>query len=301
MTRMPAISLTAVPGRRQATLDLAAEAERRGFAGIYTPSFFSGMDQCIGYAFATKTVPFGTSIAPIYLRSAEEYAQSAAFAHEVSGGRFRFGIGVSHGPMLARMGIKPGKPLEDTRTFVERYRAVQGTGEKPPIILATLRRRMITLAGEIGDGIVFANAARSHMRESLSALPPEKRNDPNFFIGDMIPTVVTEDEEAAKAVHRRTLTNYVRMPNYRNYWKEAGYEQEMTDIETAMAAKDEDGMRRAMPDRWLAETTLFGSASKVRDGVEAWFDAGVRTLIVVPSSAAGNQMKAIEEVFAAFG
>ena len=37
----------------------------------------------------------------------------------------------------------------------------------------------------------------------------------------------------------------------------------------------------------------------MREGVEAWFAAGVRTPILVPSSAAGNQMKAFEELFAA--
>ena len=33
----------------------------------------------------------------------------------------------------------------------------------------------------------------------------------------------------------------------------------------------------------------------------AWRAAGVHTPILVPSSAAGNQLKAIDEVFAAFG
>ena len=36
------------------------------------------------------------------------------------------------------------------------------------------------------------------------------------------------------------------------------------------------------------------------DGLEAWYAAGVRTPIIVPSSASGNQMKAIEELFATF-
>ena len=56
-----------------------------------------------------------------------------------------------------------------------------------------------------------------------------------------------------------------------------------------------------LTDKWLAETTLFGPAAKVRDGIAAWRAAGVHTPIVVPSSAAGNQLKAIDEVFAAFG
>ena len=45
-----------------------------------------------------------------------------------------------------------------------------------------------------------------------------------------------------------------------------------------------------LTDRWLADTTLFGTAEMVRDGVEAWFDAGIKTPIIVPSSASGGQM-----------
>src|SRR3546814_17448488 len=71
----------------------------------------------------------------------------------------------------------------------------------------------------------------------------------------------------------------------------------MADIEAAMANKDEDGMRAAMSDHWLSENTLFGPAAKVREGVEAWLDTGVRPPILVPSSANGNQIKALEELF----
>jgi len=55
-----------------------------------------------------------------------------------------------------------------------------------------------------------------------------------------------------------------------------------------------------MSDRWLADATLFGPAARVREGVAAWRDAGVTTPILVPSSAYGNQLKAVEEIFAAF-
>ena len=56
-----------------------------------------------------------------------------------------------------------------------------------------------------------------------------------------------------------------------------------------------------MTDAWLRDVSLFGSVSEVREGYEAWLEAGVRTPILVPSSAAGNQLKAFEELFAAFG
>ena len=54
------------------------------------------------------------------------------------------------------------------------------------------------------------------------------------------------------------------------------------------------------PDRWLADITLFGSATKVRDGVEAWRAAGIKTPILVPLSADGDQKTALRQVFAAF-
>ena len=297
---MPALSLAAVPGRRNATLELATEIEKRGFTGIYCPSMSDGMALCEALAFATNEIPFGTSIAPIYTRPMLDHAQTTAFIHEVSGGRFSFGIGISHGPSMARMGRSLGKPLTDTRNFIEEYNAVERVGEKPPIVLATLRKKMIALAGEIGAGMVFANAARSHIAESLSALPDAKRNDKNFYIGNMIPTCISDDIEAAKAVNRRTLTSYVQLPNYQNYWREAGYVEEMDAIAAAVEAGEADRIPSLMSDKWLADTTLFGSVSAVRDGVAAWREAGVRTPILVPSSAAGNQMKAFKEMFAAY-
>jgi alkanesulfonate monooxygenase SsuD/methylene tetrahydromethanopterin reductase-like flavin-dependent oxidoreductase (luciferase family) len=297
---LPALSLVAVPGRRQATLDLAREIERRGFAGLYVPSIFGNMAQCTALALATSRIKIATAIAPIYARTAEDFAHGAAYIHEVSGGRFAFGIGVAHGPSHIRMGVTPGKPLGDIRAFVEKMHSYDGIGAFPPIILAALRKRMVALSGEIAEGLIFANASRSHMRESLAVLPAAKRSDPDFLIANMIPTCISDDVEAAKAVNRRTLTRYTMLPNYRNYWKEAGYVEEMTAIETAVAEARQSDILSLMSDRWLADATLFGSASQVRDGVEAWREAGVSTPVIVPSSASGNQLKAVEELFAAY-
>ena len=82
----------------------------------------------------------------------------------------------------------------------------------------------------------------------------------------MIPTCISDDVEAAKAVNRRTLTRYTMLPNYRNYWKEAGYIEEMTAIETAIAAGRQNDIPALMSDRWLADATLFGPASGCATG-----------------------------------
>ena len=297
---MPAISLAAVPGRRKATIELARTLEAKGFSGIYGPSLGDSLALMEALAFATDEIPFGTSVMPMYFRSASDFAQTISFIHEVSNGRFRFGVGVSHAPALKARGITGGKPLGDMRQFVEELRAVPRAGELPPIVLAAMRKKMIGLSEEIAEGMVFANGALSHMKDSLSVLSDKARTGDDFFVGDMIPTCISDDVEAAKAVNRKTLTSYAMLPNYRNYWKEAGYVEEMEGIEKAIAEGDRDAIPHFLTDKWLADTTLFGSASQVRDGIEAWFDAGIKTPIIVPSSANGGQMVAFEELLAIF-
>lgn len=296
---LPALSLAAVPGRRAATVELAKEIEQRGFAGLYCPSFGDGMSLCLALAMATERIEFGTSIANMYTRHVADYAQTASFIHEMSNGRFRFGIGVSHEPALDRLGVNAGRPLADTRAFVEDLRAQKRIGDLPPIVLAAMRDRMCALSTEIGDGMVFANAARSAFAGTLERCPDPGRDD--FFIGGMIPTCISNDREAAAAVNRRTLTGYVALPNYRNYWKDSGYREEMEAIEAALEAGDRDAVPGLMTDAWLSDCTLYGSAAEVREGLEAWYDAGLTTPILVPSSASGGQMKAFEEMFELFG
>lgn len=297
--RMPALSLAAVPGRRQATLELAREIERHGFAGIYGPSLGDNLSLCLSLAHTTRDIPFGTTIKPIYTRHVEDFAQTAAYLHEVSGGRFWFGVGVSHGPVHERLSLQVGKPLDDIRRFVTELRAVERVGELPPIVLAGLRDKMVALAAEIAEGVVWANGALSLMEHSVGVLGKRARED-GFFVGNMIPTVVSEDETAATQRNRRTLVGYAALPNYRNYWKAAGYVEEMEAVERALAAKDPAAVEAALSDRWLSDVTLYGPARKIRDRVEAWFDAGVKTPILVPSSATGRQMEAFQELFAAY-
>ena len=132
------------------------------------------------------------------------------------------------------------------------------------------------------------------MASSLSHLPAALRNDTGFFVGNILPTCIDNDKSAA--VNRRTLTGYVKLPNYQNYWIEAGFEEEMLAIRKAIAAGEDDRIPSLMSDRWLSQVTLYGSAAEVRDGIEAWYATGVNTPIIVPSSTKGGQMVALQEL-----
>jgi alkanesulfonate monooxygenase SsuD/methylene tetrahydromethanopterin reductase-like flavin-dependent oxidoreductase (luciferase family) len=202
--------------------------------------------------------------------------------------------------MHLRLGISVGKPLADTRAFVEKLKSFDGIGALPPIVLAALRKRMVALAAEIAEGVLFANASLSHMSDSLSVVPAAKRADPDFLVGNMLPVCITEDEGAALALHRRRLVRYTLLPNYRNYWKEAGYGEEMRSIEQALAENRRDDIPKYLTDRWVADNTLYGPAAKVRDQLAAWYAAGLNTPVLVPNSVNGGQLTALDEIFAAF-
>lgn len=300
MHRKPAVSLAAMRGKRDAALEVARVLERQGFAGIYCPSFGDNVGLCLALALKTREIPFGTAIANIYTRHPHDYALSATMIHELAPNRFRFGIGVSHGPVLQRLGVQAGEPVHDMERFVGALRAgAERWGPLPPLVLATLRAPMIRLAARVADGAIWANACRSHMPVSLARLG-QRRSEPDFFIGDMIPTCLDSDRAAAATLLRKTLVSYAMLPNYRRYWAEAGYQEEMASIEQAIASRDYDRIPAAMSDTWLRDCTLFGTASDVREGVEAWYAAGVKTPILVPSSTRGGQLEALHEVMAAF-
>ena len=293
--RLPALSVIGTPTKRTTILELAAEADRRGFAGLASPGIHGNLALCGSLAHVTSRIPFWTSIQPIYHCHPAEVAVTAGHLAEVSGGRFRLGLGVSHAPAMDRLGVSTGKPLADMRRYVEGLRAAERpAGALPPIWLATLRDKMLALATEVADGAIWANAAFSHMATQLASIPDDKRT--TFALANMVPTVIDADKDAARAIHRRTLGGYVILPNYRNYWKAAGYEAEMTAIEDALAANDRDRLPQLMTDDWIDDCTISGSAGEVRERLAAWHDAGV-TPIAVMSSTTGGQAHAIGQLF----
>lgn len=294
----PALSVVATPNKRRAILDLAVEAENRGFNGLACPSLGGTMGLCVSLAHVTSRINYWTSIQPIYYSHPVEAANTVAHINEMSNGRFRYGIGVSHGPVTQRLGVETGKPLSDIKNYVAAMRNNERFGgQLPPIYLATLRNKMLELASEISEGAIWANASLSHMATQLSEVPGAVRED--FFLSNMIPTVIDDDVEAARAINRRTLTGYVSLPNYRNYWRAAGYTAEMDAIEEAIEAGNKEAVTGLMTNEWLDDCTISGSSSKVRERLAEWANAGVMPIAVM-SSTSGGQAKAIGELFEAY-
>ncbi len=294
----PAISLVASPTKRHALIDLAKEAERRGFTGIACPSLGAAMALCTSLAHETTTLRFWSSIQPIYYSHPVETANTAAHIHEISNGRFSLGLGVSHGPVVKRLGVATGKPLGDVKEYVSAMRANERfSGSLPPLLLATLRDKMLTLALEIADGAVWANASLRDIDRQVASVRATGRTD--FFLANMIPTVIADDPEEARMVNRKTMLGYVSLPNYRNYWRDAGFGDQMDAIEAAQQSGEKAHVLAAMSEDWLDDCTISGNARIVRERLLQWQHRGVLPIAVM-SSTSGGQAKAIGELFDAY-
>lgn len=288
--------------KRHAILELARRAEELKFAGIACPSLGATMGLCVSLAHSTNEIKFWTSIQPIYYSHAIEMANTAAHIHEVSNGRFALGLGVSHGPVIDRLGATTATPLADIKNYLATMKAQERfSGDLPPIYLAALRNKMMHLASEISNGAIWANASRKSIAAQIALLPDSKRS--NMFLANMIPTVISDDVEAARAIHRKTLVGYVTLPNYRNYWRACGYGEQMDAFEKVLSESAKESRNTeiisAMDNEWLDDCTISGDVDTVRERLYSWSQIGVLPIAVM-SSTSGGQAQAISQLFDAF-
>lgn len=281
MTRMPGFGtgVSSVIGHRRQIIDLAGEIERRGFSLISCPSSGDCVAMAQSILHATGSIAVMAAVQPIYHRLPLSLAETGAHIHEVSGGRFRLGIGVGHVLSNRSYGIEPGRPLEDCRAYVAALRAAaEGSGPQPPIVMAALRGRMFDLAVEIADGVVTSRACRMHLAAQVARISAERR-DAGFLVANSIPTVIDDDPAVALEVIRQSQAFYVGLENYRNYWRSVGYVEEMDAVEAALARGEQDRVPQLLSEAWLRNIALFGTPSTVRDGIEALFDIGVMPIL----------------------
>ena len=288
--------------KRDAILELASRAEELKFAGIACPSLGATIGLCVSLAHSTNEIKFWTSIQPIYYSHAIEMANTAAHIHEVSNGRFALGLGVSHGPVIDRLGATTATPLADIKNYLATMKAQERfSGDLPPIYLAALRNKMMQLASEISNGAIWANASRKSIASQIALLPDSKRS--NMFLANMIPTVISDDVEAARAIHRKTLVGYVTLPNYRNYWRACGYGEQIDAFEKILSESAKESRNTeiisAMDNEWLDDCTVSGDVDTVRERLYGWSQIGVLPIAVM-SSTSGGQAQAISQLFDAY-
>ncbi len=219
----------------------AKDLEARGFHSLWLANIF-GLDAITSLAIVgreTERIELGTAVVPSYPRHPVAVAQQCLTAQVASGGRFVFGVGLSHKMVIEdMMGLSYAKPARHMREYMEvlgpllrgepakfageEYRvnlALDVPGASPvPVLIAALGDQMLRIAGSTASGTILwmtgPKTIETHIGPKLRAAAKDAgRPEPRIVAG--FPIVVTDDPDAARESIAEGLAMYGTLPSYR--------------------------------------------------------------------------------------
>ncbi|HEU4369846.1 MAG TPA: LLM class flavin-dependent oxidoreductase [Methylomirabilota bacterium] len=283
-----------------AGVDLARLAESLGYDSVWVTHGL-GRDSFLvlaAYGAATTRLGLGNGVVPVYPRHPVAMAQAALTLAEVTGGRFRLGIGVSHrASMEAMLGLTIVEPLAVMREYVAVLRGALGAGAAfegkhyrvhwslalparpapPPIYLAALGPKMCELAGEVADGAILWLCPPHYVRDVARPAVERGRRRAGktldgFDLVAAVPLAVTGEAEPARAAFRAELARYASLPFYRAMMETSG-------LGEGLRAFDRDG---AVPESMASALGAVGDAATARAYLQSYRQAGVTLPAVRP-------------------
>jgi F420-dependent oxidoreductase-like protein len=221
---------------------------------------------------------FATGVAATFHRHPLTMASQALTVNLLTGGRFTLGIGLMHKPVIEGMfGMPFDRPVRHMREYLDALlpllgapRAAEASGDiwtyrgpidvpdapEPDVMVAALGPQMLELCGRRTAGTITWMTGPKTLHEHVvptiaKAAAAAGRGAPR--VAALVPVHVTDDVAAARARAAAALGLYGTLPSYR-------------------AMLDREGIEGA------EDFALIGSEGAVRDGLEAYRDAGVTDL-----------------------
>ncbi len=315
-----------VPGwpEVRSTIELIKWAESNG----YTDAWFGdsgapdSLTQAAAVAQHSTTIRIGIAATPVYTRSPSVIAASVNTIGQLLPGRFVMGIGSSSQTMMGRWnGIPLDKPLTRVRETAELVRSMlagartdfsgatlQSHGYRqpplenpPPIYIAALRPKMIEMAAEVGDGVIFnlwPKSALPRMVEHVR-LGAERggKNPEEVEVVHRAMVLATDDKPAARNLFRAAFAPYYATPVYNRFLAWAGYPDVADTITEGWARKDRAMTTGALSDELIDEIAVIGTENEIHRRFQEHAEMGVHTHIVAPLGASQADM---DRTFAAF-
>lgn len=222
-----------------------SRVEALGYDALWVPETVGREPYTLLGALSGETlrIVLGTSIASIWGHDAMSTRMAAMTLHELSSGRFVLGLGVSH-PHLAQKlrGHVFEKPVTRMREFLEAYRRLpyrgpihgDGAAGEPPVLVAALRERMLTLAATDADGAFpylvtpdrvawMRDVLDRAVRSSDPADPAPSTGRTRPILAVTLPVALEPDPAVARSTARAYLAPYLRTPTYHASWSAQGF------------------------------------------------------------------------------
>jgi alkanesulfonate monooxygenase SsuD/methylene tetrahydromethanopterin reductase-like flavin-dependent oxidoreductase (luciferase family) len=171
----------------------------------------------------------------------------------------------------------------------------------PPLYLAALRPKMIEMAAEVGDGVIFnlwPESALPKMIEHVKIGAAKAGKDwREVEIVNRAMVLCTDDKAAGRNLFRAAFAPYYATPVYNRFLAWSGHGGTADAINAGWAAKDRAKTTGALSDALIDEIAIIGNEDEIRARIQRDADGGVHTHIVAPMAASPADL---ERTFAAF-
>jgi alkanesulfonate monooxygenase SsuD/methylene tetrahydromethanopterin reductase-like flavin-dependent oxidoreductase (luciferase family) len=290
----------------------STRAEALGYEAVFVPeSFCDSLAYAQAVAAATTRLAVGTAITNVYLRHPTLLAEHAAVVQELSGGRLRLGVGVGHRAVNEPLGIEMGDPLGKMRAVIGTLRTAWTRGPHQPrpgvpprIFAAALAPRMIELAGELADGVIFNLFPVERYPRALAALrrgAARGGEDPgDLEVCHFTTCYLSDDRAAALREAKRMLARYTNLPFYGNMLAASGFADEVAAVRAAWERRDVAAAEAAVTDRLADAVTLAGEPARCRERLAAYRAAGAMLPILFTNPVGESRAAAVERTLVAF-
>lgn len=303
-----AVTLPAGP-KVEDSITLVKWAEANGFDDVWFSDAMApdSLTMVAAVAPYTQRMRVGVAVTPVYTRTPAVFAATANVLAQLLPGRFVMGLGSSSQAIMERFnGIEMEKPLTrvketaimvrsmlagersdfDLSTLRSKGYRQEALPEPPPIYLAALRPKMIEMAAEYGDGVVFnlwPQKALPKMMEhvEIGARRAGKRIEDIEIVNRLL-VMVTDDIDAARARFRTQYAPYYANPVYNNFLKWAGYAEEAAGILAGWEARDRELSTSSITDEMIDTVCNIGDVDTVQRRIRKDAEAGIDTTIVSP-------------------
>ncbi len=303
---------------RAELIECVRTADAAGYDSFWMPEAWGrdAFTTLAELAARTERIHLGTAIINIFSRSPALIAMSAATVDEISGGRFRLGLGTSGARVIEDFhGVRFDKPLTRLKETIQIIRMLLAgeradfdgecfklsrfkLGFKPlradiPIYIAALTPKSLRQLGENADGWLPTHWPREQLREGIAHInagaSAANRDASRLEIAPFVNVVVSSDTKRARDRARLPLAYYVGGMGdyYRASLARLGFAEEAARIQKLWQAGRPKEAIRAVTDEMVDKTAICGPLDYCREQLDQMPALGATlTLVPIPTEGA---------------
>jgi probable F420-dependent oxidoreductase len=262
----------------------------------------------------------GTAIVSPFTRGPAILAQSAASLADAASSGTAIGIGASSNIIVEGWNgtpfTSPYSRVRDTVRFlkaaftgekvVERYDTFSVDGfrlrlqpeQRPAILVAALRERMLKLAGAEADGAILTWLSAEDVAKVVPIVQNASEDGAPKEIVARIFVCPSTDADQVRAAGRSFVCSYLNVPVYAGYHEWLGHGDQLRPMWDAWKAGDRKAARAAVPDHVVDSLIMHGTAEECRAKVAAYVTNGVTTTAIMVVPVAGVDVDEAVEAMA---